>query len=622
MSTWESRVTCSETYTSGGADNYSNVTIYFQIRRTDGNMIGYNNTGQAYWSISCDGQSSGAQYFTFNWGGHAKNSWWTVGSYTFRIYHNSDGAKSISYSGYYYTGVSPSSFSASGSTTLNKIPRYANITQFDLTSATQTSFNIKWNADANCDQVAWAFDGGQWAYTTGLTIPVTGLNPGQTYKVKISIRRTDSQLWTTSSLKSITTVPIASISNSPSCKIGGTMNLKFANKDNNKSFLRIYQKDTSGVFQLIDSKTDIQTDSYDWDLSSFASKMYANTPNSNTSSGKVVCGTTLNSKEYTKEVTCTFTVENSNPIFSNFQLSNTDTTSGTNLFGSSDATNNMITYYGNLRITIPTSMKATAMNSASIQQYKVSITAPNANAESKTITEGSSDVYTDYGTFYNSGTAKISVTAVDSRGNQSSTITKSITIHEYNVPTISISMERVNKYEKETGLIVVGHISRVNNKNSLQEFKYRYRKQNGSWSAYTAVSLQSATSGNDYILTYSNGQFITLDTQSSFDFEFVFRDKIKSVTYSLSVGQGIPLFTISESGVVLIGETPNEQSLSSSVKLLVNSDIGVRDINGTKRNILDEINKKITFTESESVEPSDALTGTIWCPIIATINLS
>lgn len=622
MANWESRVYCSETYTSGGAENYSNVTIYFQIRRTDYNMIGHNNTGSAYWSISCDGQSSGNKYFNFDWGSNAKNSWWTVGSHTFKVYHNSDGAKSISFSGYYYTGISPSSFSANNSATLTKIARYANITQFDLINPTQTSFDIKWNTDAGCDSVAWAFDGGQWTYTSGLTIPITGLNPGQTYKVKISIKRTDSQLWTTSSLKSITTVPIASISNSPSCKIGGTLNLKFANEDNNKYFIRLYQKNTSGTFQLIDSKTDIQADSYDWNLSSFASTMYANTPNSNTSVGKIVCGTTINSKEYKNEVACTFSVENSNPTFSNFQLSNTDITSGTNLFGSADAASNMITYFGNLRITVPTSMKAIALNSATIKEYKVSITAPGSNPESKIIKEGSGDVYVDYGTFYNSGIAKVSVTAVDSRGNQSSTITKSITIYEYNTPTISISMERVNKYEKETGLIVVGHISRVNNKNSLQEFKYRYKKQNGSWSAYTAVSLQSATSGNDYVLTYSNGQFIVLDTQSSFDFEFIFSDKIRSISYSLSIGQGIPLFTISESGVVLVGEIPNEESLSSTVKMIVNSDIAVRDVNGIKRNVLDEINKKITFTESESIEPTDTLDGTIWCPIIATINLS
>ena len=124
-----------------------------------------------------------------------------------------------------------------------------------MINPTQTSFDIKWNTDAGCDSVAWAFDGGQWTYTSGLTIPITGLNPGQTYKVKISIKRTDSQLWTTSSLKSITTVPIASISNSPSCKIGGTLNLKFANEDNNKYFIRLYQKNTSGTFQLIDSNS-------------------------------------------------------------------------------------------------------------------------------------------------------------------------------------------------------------------------------------------------------------------------------------------------------------------------------------------------------------------------------
>ena len=67
MATWESRIVCNETYVSGGAENYSNVTLTFQIRRLDSSMNGYNGYGTAYWSISCDGQSSGNKYFSFNW---------------------------------------------------------------------------------------------------------------------------------------------------------------------------------------------------------------------------------------------------------------------------------------------------------------------------------------------------------------------------------------------------------------------------------------------------------------------------------------------------------------------------------------------------------------------------
>ena len=127
MATWESRITCNETYVSGGSENYSNVTLTFQIRRLDYNMVGYSNSGSAWWSIDCDGQSSGYQYFTFNWGSTAPGVWWTVGSYSFKIPHNSDGSKTISYSAYYATTISPSSFSASGSSALTKIGRYVNI---------------------------------------------------------------------------------------------------------------------------------------------------------------------------------------------------------------------------------------------------------------------------------------------------------------------------------------------------------------------------------------------------------------------------------------------------------------------------------------------------------------
>lgn len=620
MSYWESRLTCSETYVSGGQENYSNVTITMQIRRTDYAMIGHSSS--AYWYINCNGTASGNHSLTFNWNNTPAGTWWTVGSYSFKIPHNSDGSKTISCTGGFYTGISPASFSASGSFTLTKIGRYANITTYALSDITQTSVRITWNADAACDSVAYMIEGKQWVYLTGLSFDVTGLDPGKNYKIKISVKRKDSQLWKDSAYKSFTTKPITSISNSSiSCNIGEKLSLSFADYAYNKSFLRLYQKNPTDEWTLIDEREDIQQETYEWDLTKFKTTMFDNTPNSNESQIKIICGTTINSKEYTNEYLGKAFVTNSNPVLSTFTFANTDSKS-VSMLGN---TTTMITYYGNLRVSLTQEQKATPKNSSTISYYNVSVTDPDKTTILKKIEESSSTLFLDFGAFSQSGTVKINIEAVDSRGNISNLISKSFQVYLYHNPSIDLNLSRVNNFEKETSLVINGYISRVytsSNRNSLQSLKYRYRIQNGSWTSYATISPSSSVSGNDFKILYSNALFITLDNQKSYDFEFVITDKMQSITYVASVGQGSPLMTVSDNGTVLIGEIPNQDNLSSNCKLIVASDVIVTDSESNQRKVLETISEKITFTESEEIEPENLIDNSIWCPIIATIDLS
>lgn len=620
MANWESRLICSETYVSGGQENYSNVTITMQIRRTDYAMIGHSSS--AYWYINCNGTASGNHSLTFNWNNTPAGTWWTVGSYSFIIPHNSDGSKTISCTGGFYTNISPASFSASGSFTLTKIGRYANITAYTLSDITQTSVRITWNADAACDSVAYIIEGKQWVYLTGLSFDVTGLDPGKTYKIMISVRRKDSQLWKNSSYKSFTTNPIASISNSSiTCNIGEKLPLSFMNYSYNKSFLKLYQKNLTDEWDLIDERKDIQQEAYEWDLSNFKTTMFNNTPNSNESQIKIICGTTINSKEYTNEYLGKAFVTNSNPVLSTFTFANTDSKS-VSMLGN---TTTMITYYGNLRVSLTQEQKAIPKNSSTISYYNVSVTDPDKTTILKKIEESSSTLFLDFGAFSQSGTVKINIEAVDSRGNISNLISKSFQVYLYHNPSIDLNLSRVNNFEKETSLVINGYISRVytsSNRNSLQSLKYRYRIQNGSWTSYATISPSSSVSGNDFKILYSNALFITLDNQKSYDFEFVITDKMQSITYVTSVGQGSPLMTVSDNGTVLIGEIPNQDNLSSNCKLIVASDVIVTDSESNQRKVLETISEKITFTESEEIEPENLIDNSIWCPIIATIDLS
>lgn len=615
MATWESRITCNETYVSGGSENYSNVTLTFQIRRLDYNMTGYSNSGSAWWSIDCDGQSSGYQYFTFNWGNTSPGVWWTVGSYSFKIPHNSDGSKTISYSAYYATTISPSAFSASGSLVLTKIGRYATLTEFKVAATTQTSAVINWNANALCDSVSYSLNNGSWTSTSGLSFSINNLSPGVSYTVKIQVRRQDSQLSTTSNTISFTTLPIATISSTPiTCNIGQNINLSFTNYTYNASFLRLYQKNIEDEWALLQEVTDIQSNTYSWDISELSSTMYANTPNSNSSEIKVVCGTTLNGQEYTNEYLGIANVTNSDPTISDFTFENTDSVSSTMLGNKTS----MITYFGNLRVIITN--KAVAKNAARISYYNISVS-NGGTVNLKKVDESSSQISVDFGNYQTSGSYSIRVEAVDSRGNISNLLTKNFVIYTYHNPTLAATITRVNNFERETGITLLGYISRVyttSNRNSLVSLRYRYRESNGNWSNYTSISPTAATSGNDFQITFSNDLFLTLDISKSYDFEFELTDKIQTITVSQSVGQGIPIMCVADSSTVLINESPTSENLNNENALLVGTDIVTR-YNGAQYLVMDSIYKKIAFSE---VEPENMMDDSIWAQIRAIIPLS
>ena len=614
MATWESRIVCNETYVSGGAENYSNVTLTFQIRRLDKSMNGYNSYGNAYWSISCDGQSSGNKYFSFNWGGTSAGSWWTVGSYNFKIPHNSDGSKTISYSAYYSTGISPSSFSASGSSVLTKIGRYVTITSFNVSNQTQTSAIINWNTDAVCDWLAYSLNGSDWIGTAGNSFEINGLKPGTQYSIKISVRRKDSQLKTESNTINFSTLPIATISSSVDFDIGNDINLSFLNYTYNASFLRLYQKNTDGEWELLDETQDVQSSQYVWDTSGFSSTMYANTPNSNNSEIKIVCGTMIDETEYSNEYLGTAHVTNSNPVMTTFQFANTDSKSS-EMLGNSTS---MITYYGNLRITI--SQKATPKNYATILYYNISV-GNGSTTSVKRVEESSSDISVDFGNYQSPGTYTIRVEAVDSRGNISNLVSQNFVVYTYHDPSITATLMRVNNFEQETGLTLVGYISRVyttSNKNSLVSLRYRYRETNGAWSSYNSLSPSTTSSGSDFKINYTNDLFINLDVAKTYEFQFEITDKIKSVTMNLSVGQGIPILCVADSSTVLVGEAPTQENLQSSCNLIVGTDI-IAKMDGKQYRVLESIDKKIVFSEEE---PEGMMDGSIWAEIRATIPLS
>lgn len=143
----------------------------------------------------------------------------TIASGTRTIQHGSDGTKTLSFSfsmvvSITWSGVPTGNASGSGSMTLTPIPRYAQITSFTLGSATRDSFKVNWAADKNVNRVEYKIGSGSWVAGSTSTaksgsFTVSGRSAGTTYSVAIRVRAADSNLWTESSAKSISTVAAA-----------------------------------------------------------------------------------------------------------------------------------------------------------------------------------------------------------------------------------------------------------------------------------------------------------------------------------------------------------------------------------------------------------------------------
>lgn len=127
--------------------------------------------------------------------------------YDFWVGHNNDGTGSASFYAYHngqnlpYVGEAATSFSMG----LPTLYRYAEPNALWFTNITDVGFTLNVNANRECDQINVSLDGGAtWPYQIGgvftnRTVDIGGVaNPlrsGQTYTVRINLRRRVSGLW-------------------------------------------------------------------------------------------------------------------------------------------------------------------------------------------------------------------------------------------------------------------------------------------------------------------------------------------------------------------------------------------------------------------------------------------
>lgn len=579
------------------------------------------------WSITVNGTS----YSGTNTVGISSNSTKLLASGSTTIGHNNDGSKTFSYSFSQQFNItfnsSVGTVQGNGSGTLPVIPRYADGVSFSSSIPTQTSADFTWSASQICSHITIYVDNvvkySQDINTNSGTVKLSSFEPDKQYSVKINLKRKDSGLAKDYSTLTIRTQPIASLTSPVNMTIGSNLTLTFANADKNASVIHLFVEDDSDNWVQIPDATktvEMNQTSYIWSLSTLASTLYSKCTTKNSMRIKVSVGVTLNNIRYENIYTGTASVINSNPVFSSFTAANTVSEINT-LLGS---TLHLPRGYGNIRATIPAANKATAKNSAIIKNYNIQIITDGKTVKSSQIDYSSTAaVVYDIGTFDNIGTYTIKIFATDSRGNNSSTVTKTFTVIPYHVPIPYITLYRHNQFEKEILIssyfmyssLLINNVS----KNTTFTVKYRYAEAGSTtWSNWTALSLKDDTAADInekkkiYEQTSSASPLINLDNTKSYNFEFELVDSFSkalglSVITSLQLPQGIPIMLEADNGFISIGRIPN---WNSSARLQVDTDVLVKDTDGKDRLLLDTIKNYVIYS---STEPENQIVGGIWC---------
>lgn len=640
---------------NGSSANSSNISVAVYFRRTN---YGYTSYGKVntYVDLVGWGQKSELNYSVSM---SNPNTWTLVFAKNWTVSHASDGKRTIRIHVAGNGNFSIGSFDTYKDVNLDTIPRYTSIKTWSVAEVGKTYVKMNWETADTLDWLCvYLNNNGNWTdipndssiantnsnstsgnfiyygeYTGDHSYPSQStLKPGTTYNLKLGVRRKDSQLWSYGNNVEFTTSPVATISNLTegfSYNIGDNLAVNFSNSSINKSWLSLEIENTYGAFEEV-LKTDeaIQSDSYIWLLSNYASTLFSKLSTRNSAKCKIKCGTTIVENEQTisyiaNEITGTINVTNSNPVFSDFNYGNEDSATQ-KILGNSTY---MMQNYGSMVIRIPTSKMAVAKNGASIVKYVIQVRGVEYTDYERSVS--SSEISINCGSYYITGNGTISIYAVDSRGNASQTVSKTFTVLPYSIPNFStLNLKRLNDYEAEIVLDFKARLSSLNiggtEKNTIHKVGYRYTDISSNYpSSFTTIngasvstansniilSFAQNTSDNTFGITGSGSSKLILDNNKSYKFQFYLQDSYTTVYYETIIEQGVPIMFIGDNNQVSVGMIPD---IARTEKLQVGSDIMGVDKWGKKVGVLDRMDKMIIVSKDE---PEDQPIGGLWLKI-------
>lgn len=517
---------------NSASTNKTNITVQLQVRTTKSayNTYGPNQT------TTIQGTALSAKKISK----FTVNSWVTFGERTFDVAHESNGTKTITLSGSFTTTATTSSYgqyalksgSVSVSVELPTIPRYAAITAFSL-SRTINTITMSYSVDSTIDSTQYSLNNDSWtAYPSGGII--TGLSPATTYNVKIRVKRTDSQLWTTTDNKSITTYDYAKITEAPNINIGNSATVKYTNPGGYTTVVGIYN--TTGSVAIAEYRsTSGGTYTFSFTTTEI-NNMYAQTPKANQVTLRYYLRTTCNGSNYYDYVDRTFSVVNSDPIFSNFTYQDINSKTLA-LTGDSSK---IIKKYSNLKVTISAANKMVAKNSATPVNY-------NIIAGSSSVSVAYSSTADVTGTINNVNSNDVTVYAVDSRGNQTPK-SKSFSVVDYTECSIkTLRIDRVDGVGENIQLTMTGTYSTTNfgtTTNNIKTAQLRMKaKTASSYGDWVSILNRLSISGGKITADNITISDVTFALGTEYDVQIRIADELAEDIETASISDGTVLWS-------------------------------------------------------------------------------
>lgn len=482
-----------------------------------------------------------------------------LGTTQHTVYHNADGTKSVNISDTFYlkatlSGTYVESMTASGTITLDTIPRASSITSSaDFTKGDDVTVTIS-RASANFSHTVQFYVGGTlikqignvgtsvtWTPTQSEVAQM--LNLGTNTTIRVYTYNGGTHIGTADKNGTAYNPTTSTIKNDFSFTVGNATSFEI---NRNKNYYT-HSLEISVLGTLIKTISNVGTSASWTPNSTELNAIYEVMKNTPSTTLSVRCITYSRGAQVgTSTKNCTITIPNSPnvPTFTNWTYANGNTTSN-NVLGTNQV---VLQSYNSIVITCNA---ATPKNKASISKYQAIVNGAvyeTTDTTNRKITIPNLNL---------SGLILFQVRAVDSRGFMT-TVEKTITFIAYSIPTLpTISLKRKNNYEQETKMLLAGNISIINynntSKNAVQEFKYRYKNSEGG--AYSAwVNIKESTipdTSSNYYYNPSNGN-ISLDevvigdfnTDTTYQFEFVITDKVTSRSFTAILTNGIPLAAI------------------------------------------------------------------------------
>lgn len=532
-------------------NNTSNITLQLEVRSINSTYgtYGYKQT------TTIDGTSLSSKSFDMR----NTNVWQVFGTRTLDVKHNDNGTYSATKSASFSTTATADWGLKSGSAevtfTLTQIPRFANISGFNVNYTTINTAHCSWSVDSTIDESQYSLDDSEWKSMGNVTsYTITNLEPASTHSIKIRVKRKDSQLWSGSGTRSFTTYDYAKIQTAPNFNDEENPTITYTNPfGDSVEYLE-------ACISFTGSKSDVPyrainktgTLSYTFYLTEEERRILRKGTTTNTRQVLFVIRTDYNGKTYYSSVPVNFSIINGDPTFNDFEFADINPTTVKLLEGEeATASQSIILGYSEVQITIPVINKAIAKKEATMVKYRFNSIDANYSDSQDVIIPASK---------VNSGEFK--VYAIDSRQNAPFKVKSATRIIHYTPlsKTNEIVVGRQGGITTKVNMSFSGKVDLENFgavTNSLKRAQYRFAiAGKDNWSDWSDLTLNIDGEGNFEFNDSIKGdtEDLGFNINNAYKIEVIIEDELSTLKYTATFGAGIPHVAYSKNGVSIMGK--------------------------------------------------------------------